>query len=77
MVTKNFSIMRLIDHLMVGISFFIVGLFLKKPNVIVSSFPPIETSFSLFVIKNKRIKMLFGLSGCMAKLLSKPPLVKI
>ena len=24
---KNFSIMRLIDHLMVGISFFIVGLF--------------------------------------------------
>jgi hypothetical protein len=47
---KNFSIMRLIDHILVGISFFIVGVFLKKPSVIISSFPPIETSFSALLL---------------------------
>ena len=47
---KNFSIMRLVDHIMVGISFFIVGLFLKRPNIIISSFPPIETSFSALLL---------------------------
>ena len=33
-----------------SLSFFIVGFFLKRPSVIISSFPPIETSFSALLL---------------------------
>ena len=54
---KNFSLKRLLDHLLVGFSFFFTSFFLKKPKVIISSYPPIETSFfALLVSKIRNIK---------------------
>jgi hypothetical protein len=42
---KNFSFRRLLDHLVVGLDFFIFAIKAKKPEIIIASYPPIETAF--------------------------------
>lgn len=47
---KNISLLRLINHLELGVKFFIKSLLEKKPDLIISSFPIIELCFASVVI---------------------------
>lgn len=55
---KNFSFRRLLDHLVVGLDFFIFAIKAKKPEIIIASYPPIETAFfATFIAKLRKIRI--------------------
>jgi len=42
---KNVSVTRILNHLLLSVEFLIVGLFSKKPQIIILNYPTIELSF--------------------------------
>ena len=56
---NNLSLRRVFDHLILSVNLFIKVLTLKKPDVVVSSYPPIETSFVIMIYcKLRKIKFI-------------------
>ena len=46
---NNLSIRRVFDHVIMSVNLFIKALTLKKPDVVISAYPPIETSFLIMI----------------------------
>jgi len=56
---KNLSIMRLLDHFVLGINLFLKIIKMKKPDIVITSYPPIETSFFILIYcKINNIKLI-------------------
>ena len=56
---NNLSIRRVLDHVIMSVNLFIKALTLKKPDVVISAYPPIETSFLIMIYcKLRKIKFI-------------------
>ena len=56
---NNLSIRRVFDHVIMSVNLFIKALTLKKPDVVISAYPPIETSFLIMIYcKLRKIKFI-------------------
>ena len=56
---NNLSIRRVLDHIIMSVNLFIKALTLKKPDIVISSYPPIETSFLIMIYcKLRKIKFI-------------------
>jgi glycosyltransferase involved in cell wall biosynthesis len=56
---NNLSIRRVLDHIIISVNLFIKAFTLKKPDIVISSYPPIETSFLIMIYcKLRKIKFI-------------------
>ena len=56
---NNLSIRRVLDHVIMSVNLFFKALTLKKPDVVISAYPPIETSFLIMIYcKLRKIKFI-------------------
>ena len=55
---NNLSFKRILDHVILGINLILKAFTLKKPDLVITSYPPIETSFFIMLFcKLKKIKI--------------------
>ncbi len=56
---NNLSFKRILDHFILGINLILKAFTLKKPDLVITSYPPIETSFFIMLFcKLKKIKII-------------------